>query len=962
MQTGSSLPIRFHQSLSGRMLIFGVLPTAAILLGLIVYVSATMYAALRTQNEEAMRNLAERVAGEIERGNTRAVLAAQVMAHAQEHGLFGDRPRSVQYARRILEQFPEFTGAYFGYEPEADGADAASLAPDVAGALGASMSPEGRFIPYWFRDPQQNEVLRLEPLVDMETSLYYQGCKELFLESGEPRPMVTEPYVYEGKMIVEQTYPVLKDGRFVGIAGVDRALSDIEAFLQEIKAREGVELFLVSRAARFVAATTETRDEAGDWRNLLRTRAVADTHYGELLSPLLEDRRKEFLLAPDPVDGESSYFAAAPVPTGDWTVVVRKREAAVIAPIRARLSGIFALVSAGLLVVMLLSLVVTSATSRRIRRTVGVADRLALGDVSVEGELDTEASDETGLLATSFERLVESYRDIERMAVAVAEGEFGQRLARRSDNDVLADALNEMAEKRRVAELAVRRARDEAEEANHAKSDFLAKMSHELRTPMNAIIGYSEMLQEEAEEVGQDDFVPDLKRIHSAGRHLLALINDILDLSKIEAGKMELYPEVFDVGEMIDDVVATSETLVAKNQNELVVERDEGLGNMTADLTKVRQSLFNLLSNASKFTEQGRITLAARRSPEGERIRFSVSDTGIGMSPEQRGKVFDSFTQADASTTRRYGGTGLGLTITRRFCEMMGGSIDVESQEGSGSTFTIELPLRPTELDAVAPATTEREESDDPYVLVIDDDHDAREMVRRMLEREGLRVVTAPNGEQGLRLARERPPTAVTLDVMMPGKDGWSVLSALKADKELASVPVVMATVSSDSATGFSLGAVDFLTKPLDRKRLRELITRLCRGEGAEILVVDDEEDARRLVRQQLAGSGCIVHEAANGREALERIEASQPDVILLDLMMPEMDGFEFLEVLREDPARRALPVVVVTAKELSAEERRFLEDRAATVLQKASYRRDQLTAEVMRLARPPQDPDGGAS
>ena len=945
--------IPFHRSLSGRMLLFGVLPTAAILLGLIVYVAVTMYGALRTQNEEAMRTLADRVAGEIERGNTRAVMAVQVMAYAQENGLFGDRLRSVEYARRVLDEFPEFTGAYFGYERDADGADAASLAPAVARTLGPAMDSAGRFIPYWFRDHDDNELLRLEPLVDMETSLYYQGCKDLFLETGEPRPMVTEPYVYEGKMIVEQTYPILVDGRFVGIAGVDRALSDIEAFLQDIRAREGVDVFLVSRAGRFVAATTETRDASGEWRNFLRTRTVSETEYVELLAPIHEGHRKAFLLADDPIDGERSYFAAAPVPTGAWTVVVRKREAAVIAPIRERLAGLSGLVGTGLLAVMAVSLWVTSTISRRIRRTVAVADRVALGDVSVESDLDTESRDETGLLAVSFNRLMESYRDIEQMAVAVAEGDFSQRLAKRSDRDVLADALNEMSEKRRAADEAVRRARDEAEEANRAKSDFLAKMSHELRTPMNAIIGYSEMLQEEAEELGQDDFIPDLKRINSAGRHLLALINDVLDLSKIEAGKMELHHERFGIAEMLEDVVATAQALVAKNENELVVERDEDLGDMTADLTKVRQTLFNLLSNASKFTKRGRITLSAHRTDGGARVRFAVTDTGIGMTPEQAGRIFESFAQADSSTTRRYGGTGLGLTITKRFCEMMGGSVDVASEEGSGSTFTIELPAQQTgSEDAEAAREAAVADTGQAPILVIDDDPDARDMIRRMLEREGMPVLTAASGEEGLRLARERRPAVVTLDVMMPGKDGWAVLSALKADPELASVPVVMATVVNDDALAFSLGAADFLTKPIDRVRLLEVVGRLAREGEAVALVVDDEEDARRLLGRQLANAGWRVREATNGREALERLEEITPDVILLDLMMPEMDGFAFLDALRQDPARRGLPVVVVTAKELTPEERRFLESRAASVLRKGSYRRDQLTAEVIELAR----------
>jgi signal transduction histidine kinase/DNA-binding response OmpR family regulator len=951
------------------MLLLGVLPTALVLLGIIVWLTSAIVGELRADNEHDMRILADRVAAEIERGNTRAVLIAEVMAEAQMNGLFGRRDESVAYAREILTRYPELTGAYFGYEPNADGGDAAARTAEVAGDR--AVAPDGRFIPYWYRDQRDNAQLRLEPLVDMETSLYYQGCKQLFLSNDRATPMVTEPYVYEGKMIVEQTFPIVLEGRFVGIAGVDRALSDIEDFLLEIKRRDEVDLFLVSGAGRFVAATTESaslaeESEAGQRpgaeHDSLRTRAIAESRYAQLFGPLYEARtRQGFAIGTDPTNGDRHYFASAPVPTGEWMVVIRKPESAVTAPIREKVAPIVVMVSIGLLLVTWLAIWVSRTTSSRIRRVVEVADRLALGDVNAETSLDARASDETSRLSESFNRLSESYRAITRMCVDIAEGEFRETFARRSDRDELADALNEMSAKRQQAEQAVLLARDNAEQANRAKSEFLAKMSHELRTPMNAIIGYSEMLEEEAEEGGQNDFIPDLQKIQTAGKHLLALINDILDLSKIEAGKMDLHLEDFDVTAMIGDVTATIQPLAGTNGNTLLVSCAQDVGVMHSDLVKIRQGLLNLLSNACKFTEAGTIRLGVRRIPSsnGDRMVFSVEDSGIGMSEEETGRIFEAFGQADGSTTRQFGGTGLGLTITKRFCEMMGGSVEVESEKGAGSTFTIELPAR-TLTPEIEPALAKQVQSPGEesvisgpqgasLVLVVDDDPAARDLMTRTLTKQGYRVAGASTGEQALRLARELRPVAITLDVMMPGVDGWQVLSRLKDDPSTFAIPVLMCTILRDDSIAYALGASEFLTKPVDRDRLLRTLEKLQSDGRRGALVIEDDPSSRELGVRILRQAGWNVRSAVNGQEGLERVAEEAPDVILLDLMMPVMDGFEFLQVLRATEAWRALPVIVLTAKELSPEERLFLERSTDRVIAKEGDVGEELVSALER-------------
>jgi len=369
----------------------------------------------------------------------------------------------------------------------------------------------------------------------------------------------------------------------------------------------------------------------------------------------------------------------------------------------------------------------------------------------------------------------------------------------------------EVRERKRV-ELALVEAKEGADTANRAKSTFLANMSHELRTPMNAILGYSEMLMEEAEDVGQDDFIPDLKKINQAGYHLLSLINDVLDLSKIESGKMEAFAEIFDVGSLIDQVSDTAQPLMAKNNNQFKIERSEQLGRAHQDVTKIRQSLLNMLSNAAKFTHDGTVTLQAERSVEAgvDWLTFAVHDTGIGIPADKLDHVFEEFSQADSSTTRDYGGTGLGLTISRRFCQMLGGDMTVTSQPGEGSTFSIRLPAELPGVEALqeepAQATTNtvqpsgdvQQAEAGSTILVIDDDPQACEIIEHFLTKDGYTVATAAGGEQGLRLAHEIQPAAITLDVMMPDMDGWSVLRALKADPVLRTIPVIMLTMIDD--------------------------------------------------------------------------------------------------------------------------------------------------------------------
>ena len=500
-------------------------------------------------------------------------------------------------------------------------------------------------------------------------------------------------------------------------------------------------------------------------------------------------------------------------------------------------------------------------------------------------------------------------------------------------------------------------ARDEARDASDQKTKFFANMSHELRTPLNAILGYGEMLYEDCEDLGYDDLLPDLKKITSSGTHLLSLINNILDLSKIEAGKMELFVTSFEIENMVQTIKDVSEPLAAKNDNGFVINLDGAMGSMSQDETKLRQCLTNFLSNGFKFTKNGTVTLDVKARMEGyvEFVDFAVIDTGAGMSPEGVAKVFEEYTQAERSTSANYGGTGLGLPISKKFAEMMGGDVIVTSEEGVGSVFTMSVPREcPEYNDDEVDSNVINLDDQDNLVVLVDDDVAMHDLIKRTISKLNLTLLGATNSEKGMELIREVKPKLILLDVLMPGRDGWSLLKECKTDQELKDIPVIMISQLNQSNLASSLGANDYLTKPIDRSHFINTLKRIMGTDtqNQKVLVIDDDKDVRELLSRLLKDAGYRPIDARDGKEGLERTK-DEPALIILDLEMPRMDGFEFLDnYIKNVPEEKRAPVLVFSGKDLTDVQEDLLKERVIGLVKKDDVSMDKLSQMIQGIIK----------
>jgi signal transduction histidine kinase/CheY-like chemotaxis protein len=506
-------------------------------------------------------------------------------------------------------------------------------------------------------------------------------------------------------------------------------------------------------------------------------------------------------------------------------------------------------------------------------------------------------------------------------------------------------------------------ARAAAEHANKAKSTFLANMSHELRTPLNAIMGFTRIVKRKADGVLPEKQIENLDKVLTSSEHLLGLINTVLDIAKIEAGRLDVIPGKFNLSALIEQCASLITALLKPNVT-LVQQIDESIGIIFSDQDKIKQILINLLSNAAKFTHEGSLLLCVEKMND-DLVTIAVTDSGIGISPEALGRIFDEFQQADNTTTRQYGGSGLGLTISRNLARLLGGDLTATSELSKGSTFALTIPIHygrksvPSvdgETDPAQQAASQTEPATPKHrILVIDDDPDALYLLQEGLGTNDFEILGARNGAMGIQLARGQQPEAILLDVLMPETDGWQILNDLKSDPVTAEIPVILLTIVDKKALGFKLGAADYLLKPLHPSSVLSALQRVMGDQNHQpkhILVVDDDPNVVELLCQTLPESEFRVESAADGEAGMQVLAVSRPDVILLDLMMPRLDGFGVIERLREDPELRKIPVIVISAKELTDAEAKLLNESVFSVMKKQGFNGDMLIQEINSVVK----------
>lgn len=772
--------------------------------------------------------------------------------------------------------------------------------------------------------------------------------------TGNPdhKPYWMTPYPDDANqgLLVTVNVPVYQGDEFRGIISIDVSLTRLIEHLNSIKPTPGGYAFLVDRDKKLVAAPPNAiHDIAGT--NQISTVSLTST----LGLDLAKTDNKVFINALDDMQagksdvkrvdlgGRSVFLSYAPLPNVGWSLAL----VAPVSEVTAQSATVSAAISQGtddtvrstlltMSLFFLLALISMVVLSRRLTRPIEalVAGTRAIGSGDLNVTIPVTSRDELGILAHSFNQMTSE--------LAVARGRL------ETWNQTLERTVEQRTAELAAATAEAQEARAASEQANQLKSQFLANMSHELRTPLNSIINFTRILSSGMRGPVNEGQIDYLNRVRQSGQHLLGLINDILDLSKIEAGRMELYKETLQINELVQSVMATAIGLTKDKPIELCQEIAPSLPPVEADHTRIRQVLLNLLSNAAKFTDEGTITV--RVVQQGEELIISVADTGIGIAPEHIASIFEEFRQIEGSSSRRYEGTGLGLAICRRFIEMHGGKIWADSVVGAGSTFSFSLPIVPAALPPEPVAVFTPADHEGTAILVIDNDPATIEIVGSYLGHDHYTVYGTTDSRRALDEARRIKPSAIILDVLMPYKDGWEILSELKSDPELRLIPVVLYTIIEEQKLGFYLGASAYLTKPIDEEQLRTTVARLVTADS-RILVIDDDPNAIEIVTRQLGHAGAYnVVSANSGRAGLDHIASERPDLIILDLMMPEIDGFAVLEQLDREPATSTIPVIVLTAKDLTRSEHDFLNQRVNGLLSKELTPPEHLLGKVADL------------
>jgi two-component system sensor histidine kinase/response regulator len=941
--------IKKLDQLSKQILIKGFVPVFLIVFG-IVALQYYFYASIELRNNQKnLAVIAQNLSTKIEGSNQFAVGLAQTMAQAQTNGLFGDRVSSSQYAKDVLTSHPTLTGAYFGYDKNADQSDAVFLTSTDGQAMSQGLDQTGRFLPYWFKNIDQQNAISLTSLIDMQSSLYYQGVKELFNQSNTPQHLVTEPYNYEGKFLVKQVFPIVIDGEFKGVAGVNRALADLVNLLKSESQKFAVDVFLISAQGRFISSTIQQNSN-------LHTLSVKQTPYVELFaSPILNRNIDWFDKAIDPFEQKEYFYASSNVETGNWLVIVRKSKNQVTGVIWQTATVLFGVSLIGLVISGWLIHSVLRTTGNRINLALHAANALSKGEIPDAEQLqNTKIHDEISILLHSFSDVVEHYNDIKLACHRMAEGDFATRLTQRTPKDILSQSLNALAEKLSTTEKEILEAMQQAESANQSKSQFLANMSHEIRTPMNAVLGLSRLCLNTELSGQQQDY---LEKIQSSCCSLLNIVNDILDFSKIESGKLELEKTNFSLDSIFEYL--SSVTMPSAHQKGLELLFNVPYGSVTfkGDPLRIGQILSNLTTNAIKFTERGEVVVdvkVTQKNTTHSLVTFKITDQGIGMSLDQQQTLFSAFTQAESSTTRNYGGTGLGLVICKNFVELMGGKIQISSDLGVGTQVSFSIEFEHSKNKQLTYKRVIPKAMQGLRILVVDDSETARHIMQQQIQRLSLTCDVVKSGDEALQQlekhAQTNPYQLVLMDWKMPGMDGLQTVRHIRENSktpDATAIIMVTAYYGEESKKRFKKeGLNHFLKKPVSDSDLYNIMLNCftedlthandvdkkwqlannTKLQGAHVLIAEDNLINQQIATEFLEQAGVSFDIAKNGREAVEHVKKHQYHAVLMDLQMPIMGGIQATEIIRTLPKAQYLPIIAMTANAMEQHKQACLE------------------------------------
>jgi diguanylate cyclase (GGDEF)-like protein len=943
------MPSKKLDHLSKQIILKGFVPVILIIF-CIVALQYYLYASNELQNNRKYLSIiAQNLSAKIQGSNQFAVGLAQTMAQAQANGLFGDRMGSSQYAKDVLTSHPTLTGAYFAYEQNSDQSDQLFLTHAKEQAIYKGLDKTGRFLPYWYRDTAQQNAVTLAPLINMQSSLYYQGVKELFNKNMIPQHLVTEPYDYEGKLIVEQVFPIVIDGQFKGIAGVDRALTDLVSLLRLESQNDAVDVFLISNKGRFISSTIQQN-------NNLHTQFVEQTAYFELFAkPILNRNVDWFDMAIDPFEQKEYFYTSSHVKTGNWLIIVRKSKDLVTGIIWQTAALLLGFSLIGLIMSGWLINRVLTSTNKRINTVLNAANELAKGEIPDSEQLQsTKTNDEISILLHSFNDVVNHYKNIRLACQRMADGDLSTRLIEKSTKDVLSQSLNALADKLNTTEKEMFEAMHQADSANQSKSQFLANMSHEIRTPMNAVLSLSRLCLNTALNKQQQDY---LEKIHLSGSSLLNIINNILDFSKIESGKLELEKTPFSLESIFENLSSVSMPNAHQKGLELLFNVPYEPVKFRGDPLRIGQILINLTSNAIKFTEHGEVVVdvkVTKKNNTHNLVTFTITDQGIGISPAQQQKLFSAFTQAHSSTTRHYGGTGLGLVICKNLVELMGGKIHISSELGVGTKVSFSIEFEQFGGKQIINKRVIPEAMQDMRILVVDDSKASRHIMQQQFERLSLTCDIVESGDEAIQQlekhAQISPYQLILMDWKMPSMDGLQTMQLIRENPKLPQTPTILMTTAyydEAEATLFEQQGINrFLKKPItDTDLYQMLVNCLAQSNSSDtsinkkwqisnntklqdthVLIVEDNAINQQITAEFLKQSGIKYDIVKNGKEAIEHIQKYQYDAVLMDLQMPIMGGIEATEIIRTLPEGKLLPIIAMTANAMQQHKQECLD------------------------------------